>query len=344
MTEDNDNSYGLKDELDDCAEKEEIKEAEQISKSKLLKLLLECFKDVEGEYYLSAVLRNVSKEYEGKEDAVLQGIVELYNEEYIILSPKGVQKEAENPPYISPEQLIESRDYDNILIAFREQENKILLRNYVEAQISISEMQTQFENMKQRILKVEEFWETYNERELKSEELYNEFDRFYEEIKKEQGNLSKHQREVEEYQREVEEHQKKDKESLNGRIKEEVAKQVEEQAKGHADSKIEEELSRNGKIGSSLHDAQMNIIQFMAIFVAIFSLVSINATNAGKWDYVELFRVNVVFTTAMFTLVILIHLFTTADRKWIKGMVIIVCILWIVLACSAGLSLHLCYG
>lgn len=337
MTEDNDNSYGLKDELEDCVKKEEIKEDEQISKSELLKILLECFKDVKGEYYLSAILRSVPKKYEGKESVLLHGIEQLRNEKYIVMRPEGAQKEAENTPSISLEQLIETEGCDKILIAFREQENGILLRNYVEAQISIFEMQTQFKNMEQRILKVEEFWKTYNERNLELEGFYNKTHQIFENFEQEKNSWTKAQEEINKQQED-------DRESFKKDILKETGEEAEKRTDKKFETKMEEELSRNGKIGSSLHDAQMNIIQFMAIFVAVFSLVSVNVAHAEKWDYVELFRVNVIMTTAMFTLVILIHLFTTANRKWIKGMVLIVCILWIVLACSAGFSLYLCYG
>lgn len=335
MTEDNGNSYGSKDELDDCVDQKELKEDKKILERKSLQTLLDCFTDIGGKYPLSAVLRRAREEYGFEEDELLQGILQLSREERIIISSKLAQKEAENNPSISVEQLMESKDYDNILIAFREQENKILLRNVVEANVFMLGMQTQFDKIEQKISMVEQSWNKYNEREQKSEGLYNKFSQTYQDFEDEKAAWDKHQKD---FEGKLE----KDREDILKEVKEEAKKE----AKKGAKEIIEEELLQSGKIGSALHDAQRNIIQFMAIFVAVFSLVSINVTNAGKWNYAELFRVNVIMTTAMFSLVTLIHIFTSENKKWLIRMGLTVAIMWLALAFSTGVSMyyHWCNG
>lgn len=62
--------------------------------------------------------------------------------------------------------------------------------------------------------------------------------------------------------------------------------------------------------------------------------MNVNVQFAAKLSYAELFRVNVIMTTSMATLVTLGHIFTDKEHKWLIHMIILLEVLWIVLAVS----------
>lgn len=94
--------------------------------------------------------------------------------------------------------------------------------------------------------------------------------------------------------------------------KEERLKNLQEKIKGfekkvtEVEGKIDEEfnaaLESNGLIGSALHSLQKDIIEYMAIFIAVFSLINLNLNCAGCLQPDNLVIANVSLLAAFVSL------------------------------------------
>lgn len=315
---------------------------QRILRLNILQKMVKFLKDPCHEYSLSAVLQFVREEYE--ENVFCQELLALVEEEYIEIRSVDAQRDTNVSDTAMPldasaaKQLIEEGEYDKILIALKEQQSGLLLHSFVDVNIVMLEMKSQLNKVKEEFERQREIIEQYDQKQQAISNINSEFQQKYkifEEIlcvyDSKQKDLEGQIREArnaltEQAGREYEEF---------AQTLDEKQKDIEDSAVNKAEETIEREIKSAGKIGQAMQDAQKSIIQYLAIFVAIFALVNINVVNAAKWSYADLFRVNVIMTTSMTTLVTLVHIFTDKERKWLRQMLILLAVLWIALAVSA---------
>lgn len=312
---------------------------QQILRLNILKDLLKFLKYPNQKYMLSASLQYIRQEYDEKD--FCQELLILAQEGYIEISVIGEPDDANRADTDTAKQLIDGGCYDKILIAIKEQQSGLLLHNFVDVNIAMLEMKSQFCKVEEELKQQKDILEQHNKEQQDISKINSEFQQKYNEFTKSMGEFDSKQKDLEKqidqgkkdltgqveskYNSFVQELNKKQKDIENSAVS---------GAKNKAVETIEDEIKSTGKIGQAMQDAQKSIIQYLAIFVAIFALVNINVEFAAKWSYAELFRVNVIMTTSMATLVTLVHMFTDKEHKWFKQMIMLLAVLWIVLAVS----------
>lgn len=342
MADENKDFLYSEEELTEAIEHEEADDDRQIRRLSVLRMLLYFFKNPKQKYLLSAVVEFAKREYD--EEVFCQELLSLIQEEYIEIRPINVPEgiKADVTDICAAKQLIQEGNYDKILVALKEQHSGILLHNFVDVNITMLKMKSQFNKVKEEVLQQRNIIKGYEAKqhgiltvELEFEQKYNDFTENLEEWNNKQESLEKQidqakqslKVQLENGQKALEQYIKTEQESIKEYARNEAGEKAVE--------KIEEEIKSTGKIGLTMQDAQKNIIQYMAIFVAIFALVNVNVVNAAHWTYAELFRVDVIMTTSMLTLVTLVHIFTNNKSKGINKMIILLAVLWTAVAFSA---------
>ena len=309
-----------------------VNDEQQILRLKILRKLLEFLKDPNQKYMLSTALQYIQQECDEKD--FCQELLILVQEGYIEISVIGEPDDANGTDTDTAKQLIDGGFYDKILIAIKEQQSGLLLRNFVDVNIDMLEMKLQFN-------KVKDILEQYNKEQQDISNIHSEFRQKYDDFTSHMGELDSKQKDLENQidqgKKDLTEQAESEYNSFVqklGEKQEDIEKSAVNGAEEKAVETIEEEIKSTGRIGQAMQDAQKSIIQYLAIFVAIFALVNINVVNAAKWSYEELFRVNVIMTTSMATMVMLVHAFTNKEHKWFRWVIVLLALLWIVLAGS----------
>lgn len=117
--------------------------------------------------------------------------------------------------------------------------------------------------------------------------------------------------------------------------KKEALDKISDQAETKVSEKIEAELRRDGKIGSFLQGIQRDFIQYMAIFIAIFSLINLNLNSLKNRNVVELISMNLSLVASITGLAALLEfvLNKSVDQEreetssWV--LVVMAAVLWI---------------
>lgn len=108
----------------------------------------------------------------------------------------------------------------------------------------------------------------------------------------------------------------------------------------HVEDRIEEELVSSGKIGAFMQSVQKDIVQYMAIFIAIFSLINLNVGGVGveKRSLTDYLGVNLLLVSSMVTLFALLEsvfyrIKAKNDTKKISaGLWVASALLWVITA------------
>lgn len=324
--------------LTEAIEQEEFDDDRQMRRLRVLRMLLNFFKDSKQEYLLSAVLEFAKTEYD--EEVFCQELLSLVQEEYIEIKLISVSDgiKVDNADIYTAKQLIQEGNCDKILVTLKEQRSGILLHNFVDVNIAMLKMKLQFNEIKEEVSQQRNIIKSYEAEqqavltvESEFQEKYNGFTENLKEWDNKQKSL---ENQIEQAKQSLKV-QFEDGQKFLERYIETEQESIKEAARNEAVEMIEEEIKSTGKIGQTMQDAQKNIIQYMAIFVAIFALVNVNVVNAAHWTYAELFRVDVIMTTSILTLVTLVHIFTDNKSKGINKMIILLAVLWIAVAFSA---------
>lgn len=229
----------------------------------------------ENIYLFSVVLqRGISNGYDEKE--FISQILDFHKSGYVTLSVSD-----EN----DPEELIRAKAYDNVQIYLNEQKLlPILLNDSLFLNTFIQDLMSSLQ--KQKVI-----WDSYDSNRAEMIRQHQEVKKWHEE--------SASMRESWEKARKADEEARKvQAESLKEEVQSITKKKV--------DGLLEDELKLRGKIGSAMQDMQKDIIQFMGIFIAIFALLGLNISNAGRWSMADLFHINLIITASMATLLFLI--------------------------------------
>jgi len=130
----------------------------------------------------------------------------------------------------------------------------------------------------------------------------------------------------------IEEEYKKADEELYRRLSSEMGKKM--------DDHIDRELELTGKIGGAMNSLQKEIIQYMAIFVAIFSILGINAASAGGKTVGELFAINLLLVSSISVLCTILRVFTSDNIEDLAKRVRVVVTLIVGLMVGVGVLLY----
>lgn len=117
-------------------------------------------------------------------------------------------------------------------------------------------------------------------------------------------------------------------ENLKNKYKDEIPKLTAES--------VNDELKRDGKIGSFLQDIQRDFIQYMAIFIAVFALVNVNLNGLEGRTIKDFLGINLFLVAAMATLGALLDIVLwhpRNERNFPKKSMLLWCVsivLWVI--------------
>lgn len=100
---------------------------------------------------------------------------------------------------------------------------------------------------------------------------------------------------------------------------------------------VQEELKRTGAIGGFLQEVQKDLFQYMALFVAIFSVLGLNINSAGKWTVQQLLKLNLILVASLTTLIALLSVIAGPVKKRTYVLIGLAILLWGIASMVIGL-------
>ncbi len=142
-------------------------------------------------------------------------------------------------------------------------------------------------------------------------------------LKKESDDIMKVRTEVRQSEAEIKETEGKirlEVETLRKNVQEDRKETIEKagsKAVDETQNEIDQALKRDGVIGSFLQDIQKDLIQYMAIFIAVFSLINLNIGGTEGRTLTDYLGINLLLVSSIVTLFAL--LFLILRRPLAKG-------------------------
>lgn len=286
-----------------------------LGRLELLRLLMELLKDVKSKDLLSKVLQHCTESQDKfDKDEVLNEIKNFSKEGYINLEPVETVGGAEEQDAVDV--LLQEENHDKILVNLKQHAFTILFDSCAELSEDISKLNARQSEDGEVLEELKENWKDYDD----TKERILTIEQRVEETKNE----------IISQKDDWEEKLKKSKEEWK-----ENRKEVLGQAEKLSESIIEKELEMSGKIGQAMQNMQKDIIQFMVIFITIFTMVGLDLKNIGAWSVAELFRVNIIICASMSALMTLVSIIMASDKRRTVFMCALSVILWGITLLSA---------
>lgn len=250
--------------------------------------------------YMFPVVLQLGISHGYDEDGFVSQMLNFKKAGYVTLSSVNEEEDLD--------QLIRDKLYDKIQICLNESQ---MLHALLNDSLTLNKS---MRNLAIMLQKQKPVWESYDRSRQEMTRQHQEMEKWHEELTSMK----------ESWEEEIKTDQKnREQEAKDLKI------EVESITKEKVDGQLEEELKLSGKIGAAMQDMQKDIIQFMGIFIAIFALLGLNISNAGKWSTADFFHINLVITASMATMLFLISVIMKGKSPRTSCMGILTAVLWV---------------
>lgn len=297
---------------DNPAEDREYSKEEQIRRMKLLYKILDLFKSEKDQYPLTIVL-NKGKDYAYDENQILLEVQDFCRDGYMRLETVDKADQAE------VDELLKEEIYDKVIVRLNYGAYGILFDNSIELNKKVTELETRCDRDEEALERLDNSWKGYSASRDQIDQIKSAMEAQIAEVNDQKNELN---------QSIINSETKWKNEKKN------FEKEMEKQAKNTALEAIEEELKLSGRIGKEMQNMQKDIIQFMVIFITIFTMVGIDIRNIGNWTAPVMFKANLIICSSMSTLMALVSIIMASDEKRTHVMSGLAVVLWIIVLAS----------
>lgn len=304
--------------IPDCADDSagEYGKEEQIRRIKLLYRILDHFKGEENQYPLSIVLR-MGTDFGYEENQIFLEILSFRRNGYMRLETEDGADQTE------VDELLKEEIYDKVLVRLNYGVYGILFDNSIKLNEKITELETRCGKDEEALERLNDNWKEYCASRDRIDQIKSEIEAQITEFNGQRGELNQTITDSE-------------KKWVDDR--KDFEKAMITQAENTALEAIEKELKLSGRIGKEMQNMQKDIIQFMVIFITIFTMIGIDIRNLDKWTMPVMLRANLILCSTMSTLMTLVSVIMAPSKIRTYVMSGLSVMLWLIVLASFCLS------